>query len=114
MTVNEGVHIETIVSNGGEFKTKGGMQKITAAGLNVPVDVYSSAGEGGSWGMALLTLYAKENRNQKLNEFLNQKVFNELEKQSEQADQEMVNGFNTYLERYKKALEVVKEAESRF
>ncbi len=114
LTVGEGVAIESLVAHGGVFNTPGGMQKITAAGLNVPVDVYESAGDGGPWGMALLTLFAKESQGEKLNDFLNIKVFNDLEKLNEKPDPDLVEGFNVYLDRYKNALTVVKEAENKF
>lgn len=114
LTVNEGVHIETIVAHGGAFNTKGGMQKITAAGLNVPVDIYSSAGEGGPWGMALLALYAKEFSHTNLPNFLKDNIFQNSEVNTQLPDKELVDGFNIYLERFKDGISVVNEAEVKF
>ncbi len=59
----EKVRIDSLLGHGGLFKTKGVGQRFLAAAFNAPVSVMESAGEGGSWGIALLArVYARGGR----------------------------------------------------
>ena len=70
-----------------------------------------TAGEGGPYGMGLLCAYAlwKEN-NETLEDYLNNKVFNNCKVSTIEASKEDIDGFNEYLNRYRKALAVEKSA----
>ena len=59
----EKVAIDSLTGHGGLFKTPVVGQKYMAAACNTPVICRSTAGEGGSYGMALLAAYmAKKER----------------------------------------------------
>ena len=102
---DEGVTVDRLFAHGGLFKTPIVAQKIMAGALRVPVEVGTTAGEGGPWGMALLALYASKYASQlSLPEFLTQHIFADLESVSIDPDPVDVAGFNTFLERYRCAL----------
>lgn len=106
----EKVAIDTIYGHGGLFKTKGVGQKLLAAAINAPVSVMETAGEGGPWGMALLAAYMAANTTVSLEEYLAEQVFKDAEAVSENPDPKDVEGFNTFIERYKAGIEIEKEA----
>ena len=102
---DEGVQLDRLFAHGGLFKTPVVAQTIMAAALKMPVTVSATAGEGGPWGMALLALYASKYASElSLPEFLNRHIFADLEALSVDPKPEDVAGFNTFLERYKRAL----------
>lgn len=103
----ENVRIDKLYGHGGFFKTPVVGQKMLSAAVNTPVSVMQSAGEGGPYGMALLTAYLlwKENE-ETLEDFLEKKVFASANATTLMADSEDIKGFETFLERYKKALPV--------
>lgn len=71
------------------------------------MEVGATAGEGGPWGMALLALYAGEHSDSlTLPEFLNQQIFAQFESVSMDPDPRDVDGFDTFLARYRRALPV--------
>ena len=86
-------------------------QRVLAAALNSPISVMETAGEGGAWGIALLAAFVVNNRKgQSLPEWLDESVFlgdAGVEIKPTRAD---VEGFNTYIERYMRGLEVEKAA----
>ena len=72
----ESVRIDSITGHGGYFKATGAGQKMLAAALHTPVSVMSTAGEGGPWGMALLSGYrAWKEEGESLEAFLRDRVF---------------------------------------
>ena len=109
--VEEGVEITKLLGHGGLFKTPVVGQKLMAGALNIPIAVMESAGEGGAWGIALLAAYTaiKEN-GEALEDFLNNKIFADSAVTTIEPDPTDVNGFETYLKRYKAALEVERTA----
>jgi sugar (pentulose or hexulose) kinase len=110
LTKNENVNIDSILAHGGLFKTPVVGQKIMAAAMNVPVSVMATAGEGGAWGMSILASYMM-NKDQKesLEDFLDKKVFKEIDSQEIYPDRFDVKGFEVFIERYKKGL-VIEQA----
>ncbi len=103
----EKAEVDTIYGHGGLFKTKGVGQSILADALNVPVAVMETAGEGGPWGMAVLAAFlVRKNENETLAEFLERKVFLGNQGKIVEPDTENVKGFDEYIERYHKAIEV--------
>src|SRR5699024_10654539 len=110
LTDNEEVAIDTIFAHGGLFKTPVVGQTIVAAAMNTPVSVMDTAGEGGAWGIAVLASYMKnEGQEEHLDEFLDNKVFNEIETREIHPDRADVEGFEAFMERYKKGL-VIEQA----
>ena len=106
---DENVKIDSLTGHGGLFKTKGVGQKYISAACNAPVTCMETAGEGGPYGMALLAAFLFED-NIDLDEFLQSKVFKNVSKEILYPDKEDVDGFNKYLDDYKKILEVERKA----
>jgi sugar (pentulose or hexulose) kinase len=110
LTKEENVAIDRILGHGGLFKTPVAGQKMMAASMNVPVSVLSTAGEGGPWGMAILASYMMNKvHEESLEEFLDYKVFKDVEGQEIHPDPIDVKGFETFMDRYKKGL-VIEQA----
>ena len=107
----EHVKIDQVLGHGGFFKTKEVAQKIMAAAMNVPVSVMETAGEGGAWGIALLASYMiHKSMNEPLEAYLSNKVFVGEKGSTIGPDQKDVDGFATFMERYKKGLTIERAA----
>ncbi|MFU1991169.1 MULTISPECIES: xylulokinase [Priestia] len=107
----ENVKIHSILAHGGLFKTPVVGQKMMAAAINTPVSVMDTAGEGGAWGMAILSSYMlNKNENESLEDFLDDKVFKEVTAQEIYPDELDVKGFEAFIKRYKKGLVIEKAA----
>ncbi len=100
-------HVETdrFLAHGGFFKTPGVGQQILADALGVPITTMETAGEGGPWGMALLAAYMLNKGNvQSLENYLNERVFQNAKYHCLQPDPAGNAGFATFLSRYKSCL----------
>jgi sugar (pentulose or hexulose) kinase len=107
----EQVKIDQILGHGGFFKTKEVGQKIMAAAMNVPVSVMETAGEGGAWGIALLASYMlNKSKDEPLEAYLSDKVFAGENGTTITPDQADINGFASFMERYKKGLVIERAA----
>ncbi|WP_129703323.1 xylulokinase [Priestia megaterium] len=107
----ENVMIHSILAHGGLFKTPVVGQKMMAAAINTPVSVMDTAGEGGAWGMAILSSYMlNKSENESLEDFLDDKVFKEVTAQEIYPDELDVKGFEAFIKRYKKGLVIEKAA----
>lgn len=108
---DEKVNADRITGHGGFFTTPVVGQKILAAALNSPITVMKTAGEGGPWGMAILASYLVNNKNhQSLADYLDNNVFAGNTGSEVKPDPADVDGFNKYIENYKKGLEIEKAA----
>lgn len=111
MLKEEGVQVDRIFGHGGLFKTKGVGQKIMAAAMNAPVSVMETAGEGGAWGIALLASYMIHKKdNETLDDYLLHKVFAGETGEEMQPDKTDAEGFDAFIERYKKGLAIERAA----
>ncbi|MFW5943211.1 MAG: xylulokinase [Chloroflexota bacterium] len=107
----ERVRIDQIQGHGGFFKTEEVGQRIMAAAMNVPVAVMETAGEGGAWGIALLAAYMlRKAKDQPLEAYLSDEVFAGEEAKIVAPDQQDIDGFMAYMERYKKGLAIERTA----
>lgn len=107
----EKVELDQLIGHGGFFKTPEVGQKIMAAAMNVPVSVMETAGEGGAWGMALLAAYMlNKTADEPLETYLAEKVFTGQNRKTIKPDPKDVSGFNRFIERYKKGLEIERAA----
>jgi len=105
--LEEDVAIDSMLGHGGIFKTEGVAQRIMAAAMNVPVSVMETAGEGGPWGMALLAAYMlNKGENEKLEDYLTQKVFAGSKGSKMDPVSEDVAGFEVFTERYVKGMPI--------
>lgn len=107
----EHVVIDTILGHGGLFKTRGVGQRILAAAIDAPVSVMETAGEGGPWGMALLASYmVNKEEGESLKDYLAQKVFAGNVGTSMEPAVQDVEGFETFIARYKKGIAIEQAA----
>ena len=107
----ENVKIDRILGHGGIFKTKGVAQNILAAAIGAPVVVMETAGDGGAWGIALLALYLdRKQENYSLEDFLNNAIFGDAEAITVEPNENMIIGYEKFLENYKRGLTIEKEA----
>lgn len=110
LTKEEGVSVEEIRGHGGFFKTPEVGQRIMAAATGSRVSTMETAGEGGSWGMALLAAYMKRtNVAQSLADFLDG-VFAASESSVVEASAAERDGFERYFARYTRGLAVERAA----
>lgn len=106
---DEEVKVDRIMGHGGFFKTKGVGQRYLAAAVNAPVTVMDTASEGGAWGIALLAAFLIDrNPEEKLEDYLEKRIFGELSGETITPYEEDVEGFKVFMERYKAGLSIEK------
>ncbi len=107
----EGVKVDKMYGHGGYFKTKGVGQKFAAAAIHAPVSVMETAGEGGPWGMAILASFADgRNQGEKLEDFLNRKIFANAKGSTIEPTPEDESGFDDFMKTYMEGLKIEKAA----
>ncbi len=107
----EHVQIDKIYGHGGLFKTPVVGQRIMAAAMSAPVSVMETAGEGGAWGIALLASYMlNKGADETLAAYLTDKVFAGDEGTKMEPDEKDMEGFEAFIERFKKGLAVEQKA----
>ena len=102
----EEVPIRKMFAHGGYFKVPKVGQTLMSAAINAPVSVMETAGEGGPYGMALLSSYMISGEELSLEDYLDQKVFRGVKTETVMAEDEDVNGFEEYTSLYQKLLKV--------
>ena len=108
---DEKVKVEKIMGHGGFFKTKGVGQRYLAAAVGAPVTVMDTASEGGAWGIALLAAYLADKKDgEKLEDFLDNRIFKELSGEMIEPAKEEIDGFDAFMDHYKAGLEIEKSA----
>ena len=108
----EHIRLAQLTGHGGLFKTKLVGQRLMAAVLSTPIAVMESAGEGGAWGMAILSAYGAATREdaETLAEYLDKKVFKDDAGTLVEPDATDIEGFTRYMERYVNGLAIEKAA----
>ena len=107
----EHVKVDKIYGHGGLFKTPVVGQRIMAAAMDTPVSVMKTAGEGGAWGIAVLANYMKnKEQGETLGQYLDNKVFAGQASTRIEPDAKDVEGFETFIERYKAGLAIERAA----
>ena len=100
----ENVTIDMLTGHGGFFKTPSVGQQYLANAVDAPVRCMMTAGEGGAYGMALLTAYMlQKGAHETLPDFLDS-VFANAQSTALSPDPVGRAGFEAYLARYQKAL----------
>ena len=98
----EGVKLDRIFAHGGLFKTPVPSQSILAAALGCDVTLMQSAGEGGAWGIALLAAYmARSDRAETLRDFLDLRVFKDMNGSTVSPAKSDIDGINAYMKLYR-------------
>ena len=106
LTRTEQVEIDRLYGHGGFFKTPEVGQRMLSAAVGAPVSVMETAGEGGPYGMALLAAYMLwRSEGESLPDYLDREVFASARSSTLMADADEIEGFNAFLDRYRKALE---------
>ena len=106
----EKVRIERMTGHGGLFKSPFAA-KAFAAATKAEVVVMKNAGEGGAWGIAVLASYmVNREEGEKLEDYLENKVFAEAEAERFSPEKADVEGYDSYIETYKKLLTVERAA----
>lgn len=70
-----------------------------ASALNTPVSVLPNASEGGAWGIGVLALYMISNSDLTLEEYLEAKIFNDVELITIDPEVKDVHGFKKFAEK---------------
>lgn len=110
----EDVPIKKMLAHGGYFKIPKVGQTMMSAAINAPVSVMETAGEGGPYGMALLSAYMISGENMPLEDYLDQKVFRGVKIETVMAEEEDVKGFDEYTTLYTRLLKVERCALEEF
>ncbi|MGM9603798.1 MAG: xylulokinase [Faecousia sp.] len=111
LTREENVQVDKLYGHGGFFKTPGVGQRMLSAAIGAPVSCMETAGEGGPYGMALLAAYMiRRDQGESLADYLDNKVFAGAAATTLMAEQADIDGFNAFLERYKRAFPMEKAA----
>lgn len=109
----EHVTVDALMGHGGLFKTPVVGQQILAAALNAPVTVMDTASEGGPWGMAVLAAYMLGREpGESLADYLDNKIFAGQTGTTVSPRPEDVEGFDKFVEAYRKTLPAQKAAVS--
>lgn len=104
LTEDEQIKLDVMIAHGGLFKTPVIAQQVLANALNTPISVMETAGEGGSWGMAVLAAYMAKSLEMSLEDFLDQEVFAAPETMTLNPEPAGVQGYADYLAQYQTAL----------
>jgi len=108
---NEQIKLDKIYGHGGLFKTPEVGQRLLAAAVKTPVSIMETAGEGGAWGIALLASYMKQKQDgEKLGDYLRTMVYNRAKDFVIEADRHDIEGFTTFMQRYKQGLDIERAA----
>lgn len=105
---DEGVEVDAMFAHGGLFKTPEVAQGFLAAAMDTPVSVGEVAGEGGAWGMALLAAYL--GAEESLADWLAEHVFADAEISTMDPQPKDVEGFNRFMERFRRGLAIERAA----
>ena len=105
----EQVSAEQFTGHGGLFKVEGVAQQYLADALKTAVSVMKTAGEGGSWGMALLAAYAVCGKGKALADWLETEVFVGMEKRTVQPAPDGSKGFADFMKLYDTGLAAEKK-----
>jgi sugar (pentulose or hexulose) kinase len=111
----EGVTVDTMFAHGGLFRTGGVAQRALAAAIASPVAVSEGAGEGGSWGIAVLAAYARAVRDgaaspDQLAAWLEERIFRSSDAQVVAPSAADITGYAAFLERWRKGLAIERAA----
>lgn len=106
LSEKENVLIQKINAHGGLFKVEGVAQQLLANVLGAKVAVSKTSGEGGAWGMALLSAYMVENCGENLGIWLSKNVFAEMNMVEIAPDKEETMGFEKYFNEFIDGLKI--------
>jgi len=107
----EHVEVDEMLGHGGYFKTPEVGQSFAAAAIHAPVSVMETAGEGGAWGMALLASYMADKADgMSLGKYLSDVIFAGNKGSRLEPKQADIDGFEKFMDKYRKGLAIEKAA----
>ncbi len=107
----EHVEVDEMLGHGGYFKTPEVGQSFAAAAIHAPVSVMETAGEGGAWGMALLASYmADKSDGMSLGKYLSDVIFAGNKGSRLEPKDADIEGFEKFMDTYRKGLAIEKAA----
>lgn len=98
----EGIKIKEIAGHGGLFKTPGVAELYLASALDTPLSIQENAGEGGAYGIAVLASFMNEDMG--LEDYLDKVIFKGAKARVALPEAKVKEGFDVYMEQYKKVL----------
>lgn len=105
LTKEEGITTDSLIAQGGLFRTPIVAQQVLADALNTPITVMANAGEGGPWGMAVLAQFVVDKQaNESLPDYLDHNVFKNPESSTLTPNTAGVAGYDKFIDRYKAGL----------
>ncbi|MDD7433733.1 MAG: FGGY-family carbohydrate kinase [Peptoniphilaceae bacterium] len=111
----EGIQIHALTAHGGVFLTPVVMQKILASALRMPIDIAKNAGEGGAYGIAVLSAYFYYKKEYlSLEDFLAKNIFHQSDFIRQNPDQNISDEYDKYLLMFIKGLGLEKQAQALF
>ncbi|MGV3162842.1 xylulokinase [Streptococcus hyovaginalis] len=110
LTEKEQVSLDSILGHGGLFKTEGVAQRLLAGAINTPVEVMTTASEGGAWGIAVLANFIRLSSKKTLQEFLDEDVFESVDQKRVEPQEGDVKEFETFLKVYQQGISIEREA----
>ncbi len=112
---NEEIRIDRLVGHGGLFKNGTVAADFMASALRSKVCVMETAEVGGPYGMALLAQYCmncQENTaKESLEDWLEHQIFRDTRMTVSEPDEKTSEGFDTYVERFRKWVNMMKQSE---
>lgn len=103
----ENITIESVLGHGGIFKTKGVAGRYMAAAFKCPALFMQNASQGGAHGIAVLASYlVNKEEGETLQNFLNNKVFNDAAKEVITPTEDDIKGYESFIRNYKNCLDV--------
>ena len=106
----EHVEVDEMLGHGGYFKTEKVGQSFASAAIHAPVSVMETAGEGGAWGMAILAAYEAGKNGMSLGDYLNKVIFADTKGSKLAPADADIEGFEKFMDKYRKGLAVEKAA----
>ena len=98
----EQVHVSRLMGHGGLFRNGNTGARFLAAAVKTKVSTMKTAAMGGPYGMALLAAYErKKKEGESLENFLEKRVFGCVDMTETEPDPVDVQGFCTYMNRFK-------------
>ncbi len=110
---SENVKLDSMTGHGGFFKVPVVGQKIMAAVLGAPINVMTTASEGGPWGMAILAEFMKNKGDKDFASYLSC-IFADAKCLIVRPDPADTAGFKKFIELYKTNLVVERAAADTF
>ena len=105
----EDIKINNMMGHGGFFKSQSGIRTLSAA-ISAPVSVMETAGEGGAYGMAILSSFLINRDGKRLEDFLDSDVYGLSKVTTVMATEKEIKDYDAFITSYKKMLEVERKA----